>query len=368
MAAAPGVFAQQTAPGRNRHVFYEKGPVRIRYEEAGSGFPLLIIPGGGLNSVMAGLATSPFNPIEEFKGEYRCIAADLRNAIPGQSSGPLEIDRPWDSHTDDQLGLLDHLGVDKFMVMGFCIGGPFIWNLLKRAPDRVVAAVPAQPVGFRPEMPNALYDNSMNGWGAELVKRRPEITMEMVEKFLTNDVPQERRLRLHRDARFRAQLPDARADPAGRHPGASLRGRHGVRDARAEGRSEHVPVEGAQGADSAGGAPDTFLPQGASARFCLAGAIHTTGRQPHRHCEDPSARLGASSTRYATKQSRTTSAGLDCFASLAMTMKRLRLSHLLTTYHEALRIAAALPLRALEFRLLAVGQGKAKAEIADQTP
>ena len=65
--------------------------------------------------------------------------------IAGQSSGPLEIDRPWDSHTDDHLGLMDHLGIDKFMVMGFCIGGPFIWNLLKRAPNRVVAAVPAQP-------------------------------------------------------------------------------------------------------------------------------------------------------------------------------------------------------------------------------
>jgi pimeloyl-ACP methyl ester carboxylesterase len=78
-----------------------------------------------------------------------------------------------------------HLGIDKFMVLGFCIGGPFIWNLLKRAPGRVVAAVPAQPVGFRPEMPTVLYDNGIANWGPELVKRRPEITMEMVDKFLT---------------------------------------------------------------------------------------------------------------------------------------------------------------------------------------
>ena len=35
--------------------FFEKGAVRIRYEEAGSGFPLLVIPGGGLNSTIAGL-------------------------------------------------------------------------------------------------------------------------------------------------------------------------------------------------------------------------------------------------------------------------------------------------------------------------
>ena len=93
MSAVPGLFAQQTSQAGPVISFYEKGPVRIRYQEAGSGFPLLIIPGGGLNSSLAGL-TNPFNTIEEFKGEYRCIAADLRNANPGQSSGPVEVDRP----------------------------------------------------------------------------------------------------------------------------------------------------------------------------------------------------------------------------------------------------------------------------------
>ena len=164
--------------------FYEKGTVRIHYEEAGSGFPLLLIAGGGLNSTIAALA-SPFNAIEEFKGEYRCIASDLRNANGGQSSGPLEIDRPWDAYTDDHLGVMDHLGIDTFMVMGFCIGGPFIWNLLRRAPNRVVAAVLAQPSGSRPENRDLLYDTNIKGWGPDLVKRRPEMTMEMVDRFLT---------------------------------------------------------------------------------------------------------------------------------------------------------------------------------------
>jgi len=45
--------------------FYEKGNVRIHYEEAGSGFPLLVIPGGGLNSTIAYLSKgAPFNPME----------------------------------------------------------------------------------------------------------------------------------------------------------------------------------------------------------------------------------------------------------------------------------------------------------------
>ena len=164
--------------------FFEKGSVRIRYEEQGSGFPLMLIAGGGLNSTIARLNT-PFDAFAEFKGEYRCIAADLRNSTDGQSTGPLEVDRPWDAYTDDQLALMDHLRIDKFLVMGFCIGGPFIWNLLKRAPDRVVAGVLAQPSGSRPEARDLFYDANMKGWGPELVKRRPEITMEMVDKFLT---------------------------------------------------------------------------------------------------------------------------------------------------------------------------------------
>ncbi|HEY4404501.1 MAG TPA: alpha/beta hydrolase [Xanthobacteraceae bacterium] len=182
VAATSRVFAQQTGQGPS---FYEKGAVRIRYEEAGSGFPLLLIPGGGLNSTIAGMSTGPFNPIDEFKAEYRCIVSDLRNATGGQSTGPLESDRPWDSYTDDQLGLLDHLGVDKFMVMGFCIGGPLVWNLLRRAPDRVVAAVLAQPSGSRPEARDLFYEGNMKIWGPALTARRPEITMEMVDKFLT---------------------------------------------------------------------------------------------------------------------------------------------------------------------------------------
>ena len=185
MAAAPSVLAQQTGSTEGGR-FFQRGNVRIRYEETGTGFPLLLIGGGGLNgSTIAEIRrANPFNTIDSFKGEFRCIYADLRNSA-GQSTGPLEIDRPWDSHTDDHLALMDHLGIRKFAVLGFCIAGPFIWNLIKRAPDRVVAAVPAQPVGFRPELPTAVYDSQLKGWATPLVARRPEITMDMADRFLT---------------------------------------------------------------------------------------------------------------------------------------------------------------------------------------
>src|SRR3989449_11644975 len=93
MAAAPRVFAGETGQGGAATSFYEKGRVRIHYDEAGSGFPLLLIAGGGLNSRIAGLKNS-FKVIEEVKGEDRCIGAGLRNANSGHASGPLHIARP----------------------------------------------------------------------------------------------------------------------------------------------------------------------------------------------------------------------------------------------------------------------------------
>lgn len=185
--AAGRALAQTTQAAISAGAFYDKGAVRIRYHDTGgSGFPLLIIPGGGLNSTIQGLITShPFNAIDELKSEFRCVTCDLRTAHAGESMGPLEVDRPWDAFTDDHVGIMDHLGIDRFMVLGFCIGGPFIWNLIERAPARVVAAVTAQPSGFRPEQPTLFYDNNMANWGPEIVKRRPGITMEVVERFLT---------------------------------------------------------------------------------------------------------------------------------------------------------------------------------------
>ena len=167
--------------------FYERGSVRIYYEDVGSGFPLMIIPGGGLNSSIASLDTSvPFNPLERYKNDFRCISADLRNADLGQSSGPLEIDRPWDAYSDDQLGLMDHLGIREFLVMGFCIGGPMIHNLLKLAKDRVVAAAMMQPSGFSPEYPNIFYENNTERWAPQLCEKRSEVTMAQIHDFLTN--------------------------------------------------------------------------------------------------------------------------------------------------------------------------------------
>jgi pimeloyl-ACP methyl ester carboxylesterase len=165
---------------------FQKGEIRIRYEEVGSGFPLLVTPGGGLNSRVSNWPTAAINALEEFKNDFRVITMDQRNANGGESTGPLAIDDPWGGFADDQLAVMDHLGIREFFYMGYCIGGCFAGKLLERAPSRVAAAVFHQTVGHRPELPDYMYDSGKNVWAPELLPRRPDLNMAQVEQYLHN--------------------------------------------------------------------------------------------------------------------------------------------------------------------------------------
>src|ERR1700675_3149087 len=139
IAENSGELSRLTPRGDTAMPFYEKGDVRIRYEETGSGFPLLVTPGGGLNSRVSNWPAAVFNAIEVFKNDFRCITMDQRNANSGESTGPVPVDNPWDAFAGDQLGLMDHLGIREFSYMGYCIGGFFGGKMLQRAPHRAGA-------------------------------------------------------------------------------------------------------------------------------------------------------------------------------------------------------------------------------------
>ena len=192
-SVVPQVFAQaQPAgavpglPAGAKVGFTEKGDVRIRYAEIGSGFPLLAVPGGGLNSCMAVWARAVINIPEEFKNDFRVITMDQRNATGGESTGPVPVDDPWGAFADDQLGVMDHLGIDRFFFFGNCIGGPFAMKLMERAPQRVTAAILSQPVGHNPAKPDYMYDAGKTVWARELRERRPDVPMETIEQYLHN--------------------------------------------------------------------------------------------------------------------------------------------------------------------------------------
>ena len=177
----------QGLPAGAKVGFYEKGGVRIRYAEIGSGFPLLATPGGGLNSRIINWPTmAVINIMAEFKNDFRVITMDQRNANSGESAGPITVDDPWDALADDQLGVMDHLGIGRFFFFGNCIGGPFAFKLMQRAPQRVVAAIISQPVGHKPEAPDYMYNSGKDVWAKEFLPRRSDVSMATIEKYLHN--------------------------------------------------------------------------------------------------------------------------------------------------------------------------------------
>jgi pimeloyl-ACP methyl ester carboxylesterase len=185
-AQAPQAAAPQGLPAGLKVGFYEKGNVRIRYAEIGSGFPLLATPGGGLKSAMSVWPTAVINAVEEFKNDFRVITMDQRNATSGESTGPVPVDNPWDAFADDQLGVMDHLGIRQFFFFGNCIGGPFAMKLMERAPQRVVAAILSQPVGHRPDKADYMYESGRDVWAKEFLARRTDVSMATIEQYLHN--------------------------------------------------------------------------------------------------------------------------------------------------------------------------------------
>jgi hypothetical protein len=291
-----GVKSQHVERGGSHAVLRKRRRSHPLRRGRRSGFPLLVIPGGGLNSV-EGLATHPFNPFDEFKNEYassRRICATPRVANQRVRLRSIGRGTPY---TDDHIGPMDHLGIRQFMVLGFCIGGPFIWNPLKRTGDRVVAAVPAQPSGYRPEMPDLSYNNNMKGWGPELCTRRPDITTAMVDAFLTNMYRGARAdfvYTVTRDFVRNCQTPIlVLPDDVPGHPYAVG---DGDRASRTERTGEPLSVEGHPGQDPAGGAPHPHLPSGAS----TCGNSTANGRRRavapvHRQCASAAGRLRSGS-------------------------------------------------------------------------
>lgn len=160
---------------------FESGDVSIYYEEKGEGFPLLTIAPGGMKSTVEFWANAAVNPWESYAGEFRVVAMDQRHA--GRSVGPFDLADPWGGYASDQLGLLDHLGIDRFLVMGCCIGCSYALKLIEAAPQRVVAAVLEQPIGVS-EANRDLFARMRGAWAGEVTAGRADADPETVDRFL----------------------------------------------------------------------------------------------------------------------------------------------------------------------------------------
>ena len=161
--------------------YLERDGATIYYEASGRGFPLLLLAPGGLNSSIPFWGRMPLDPPRAFADDFRVIAMDQRNA--GRSKGPLDVDDPWGMYADDQLAVLDHLGVDRGLVIGCCIGCSFIFKLVERQPERFVAGVLMQPIGHDDTNPGAFGPQTWTPWGEGLIGKGAGLDMESVEAF-----------------------------------------------------------------------------------------------------------------------------------------------------------------------------------------
>jgi pimeloyl-ACP methyl ester carboxylesterase len=162
------------------------------------------------------------------------------------------------------LGVMDHLGINKFFFFGNCIGGPFAMKLMEQAPQRVAAAILSQPVGHNPANPDYMYDAGKTVWAKELRERRPDVSMETIEKYLHN------LYRVRPDFVYSVSREFAKScqtsmlvlpDDVVSHP---LVASIDVASLCPNCRDHGVPLEGAAGAEGAHHQPRAHLPAAAS--------------------------------------------------------------------------------------------------------
>ncbi len=158
---------------------FERDDVRIHYEIHGDGFPILMLAPGGMRSSIPIWDNVPWNPITQLAPHYKVIAMDQRNA--GQSTAPIRATDGWQVYTEDQLSLLDHLGIGQCHVAGMCIGGPFIMGLIEAAPERIASAVVFQTIGYHDNRDT--FFQLFDGWAEEVKPAHAEVADADWEAF-----------------------------------------------------------------------------------------------------------------------------------------------------------------------------------------
>jgi pimeloyl-ACP methyl ester carboxylesterase len=166
----------------------KRADAEIYYEEFGRGYPVVLFAPGGMRSQAAMWHSPPGGPArvwndwtEVLSGAgYRVIAMDQRNA--GKSRGAIAATHGWHTYAEDQLALLDHLGIARCHTLGGCIGSSFCLKLIEADPGRTNAAVLQNPIGLNPEFPT-YFPEGFADWTEEQVKARPGLDRAALAAF-----------------------------------------------------------------------------------------------------------------------------------------------------------------------------------------
>jgi pimeloyl-ACP methyl ester carboxylesterase len=114
---------------------YQIGDINMEVFEQGEGYPVILAHG------FPELAYSWRHQIPVLaKAGYRVIAPNQRGY--GATDKPESVEAYDLQHLcGDMAGLMDTLGIDKAIFIGHDWGGPVVWNMPLRYPDRVAGVV-----------------------------------------------------------------------------------------------------------------------------------------------------------------------------------------------------------------------------------
>jgi pimeloyl-ACP methyl ester carboxylesterase len=128
---------------------------RLYYEVDGAGDWLVFAHGG------EGTRVHWWRQVAFFRDHYRCLTYDAR----GYGSSPIGEPRSGgNAPRDDLLELLDHVGVDRAVLIGHSMGGMAVSGVAQSFPDRASRLVMSDtPFGFATE--------ALSRWAAEMITK-----------------------------------------------------------------------------------------------------------------------------------------------------------------------------------------------------
>ena len=133
--------AVRTQPFQDKS--FDSNGIRIRYIEAGSGTPVVLIHG-----YSRFLESNWINPgvFAALSKEHRVIAYDL----PGHGkSGKSHEPSAYRDMASDPIRLMDHLGIKRAHLIGYSMGGGIVARLAVTHPERLVTAILGGHSGYR---------------------------------------------------------------------------------------------------------------------------------------------------------------------------------------------------------------------------
>jgi esterase len=213
-AAAEAANLGQLEVVASKQYDVELGDMRLHVLDwGGSGEPIVLLHGGGLTAhtwdlVCLGLRST-----------YRCIAPDLRGH--GDTSWSPELRYQLADHRSDVEGLVAHLGLDRFVLVGMSLGGAVAMNYAGQHPDKLAALVlvdvgPAMSGAGRERLRNFATESqrleSVDAYVERAMAFNPRRKPELLRRSLLHN------LRQDSDGMWAWKYDPRRMGPAGSDP------------------------------------------------------------------------------------------------------------------------------------------------------